>query len=266
MRYIDPHVHMFSRTTDDYQRMAAAGITAVCEPAFWLGSDRTAPASFWDYFNHLTSVEPGRARRYGIAHYAMIGVNPKEAEDVRLTDDTIDGWDEFVSRENVVAIGEIGFNNITPNEERSFRRQAQYAEDRGMLVVVHLPHVDKPRGARRSAALLAELPITAGHVCIDHNTEATMDDAGALAGCWRGLTVYPGKLTPDQAAAIVKRWGTERILINSSADWGESDPLAVVATAEAMRRVGLSEADIRKVLYENPQSFYGQSRNFRLIG
>lgn len=264
MRYIDPHVHMFSRTTDDYRRMRDAGIVAVVEPSFWLGSDRTAPESFWDYFNHLTTTEPQRARQYGIAHFAMIGVNPKEAEDVALTRDTIDGWEEFVRRETVVAIGEIGFNTITPNEEESFRRQALYAEDREMLMVVHSPHVDKPRGVRRSVDVLKDLDVTPARVCLDHNTERTMDDAGRLEGCWRGLTVYPTKLSPEQAAAIVKRWGAERILVNSSADWGDSDPLAVIATSDQMRKAGLSEADIERVLFENPKTFYGQSRNFRL--
>lgn len=264
MHYIDPHVHMFSRTTDDYRRMAAAGIVAVCEPSFWLGSDRTAPESFWDYFNHLTAFEHERARRFGIAHYTMIGVNPKEAEDIGLADATIDGWDEFVQRETVVAIGEIGFNNITPNEEAAFRRQAQHAQDRDMLIVIHLPHVDKVRGTARTVDVLRELAVTPGHVCIDHNTPDTMDAAGRLEGCWRGLTVYPGKLSPSTAAEIVRKWGTQRILVNSSADWSDSDPLAVLAAAEAMRKAGLGEADIETVLYRNPRQFYSQSPNFKL--
>ena len=32
LKYFDPHIHMVSRTTDDYQNMAAAGITGVIEP------------------------------------------------------------------------------------------------------------------------------------------------------------------------------------------------------------------------------------------
>ena len=42
MRFFDPHVHMTSRTTDDYQAMADAGVVALIEPAFWLGQPRTA--------------------------------------------------------------------------------------------------------------------------------------------------------------------------------------------------------------------------------
>ena len=42
LKFFDPHIHMVSRTTDDYQNMAAAGITGVIEPAFWQGQARVA--------------------------------------------------------------------------------------------------------------------------------------------------------------------------------------------------------------------------------
>ena len=47
-KWIDPHIHMTSRTTDDYQAMADAGIVAIIEPAFWLGQARTEVGSFKD--------------------------------------------------------------------------------------------------------------------------------------------------------------------------------------------------------------------------
>ena len=67
MRIFDPHIHMTSRTTDDYEAMYAAGVRAVVEPAFWLGQPRTSPASFFDYFDSLLGWEPFRAAQYGIA-------------------------------------------------------------------------------------------------------------------------------------------------------------------------------------------------------
>ena len=84
MRYIDPHIHMVSRSTDDYERMALAGCVAVTEPAFWAGFDRSSAQGFHDYFTHLTTQEPARAAQYGIDHYCWICLNPKEAEDVGL--------------------------------------------------------------------------------------------------------------------------------------------------------------------------------------
>ena len=84
MKIFDPHIHMTSRTTDDYEAMAAAGIVAVLEPAFWLGQPRTQVGTFVDYFNSLIGWERFRASQFGIAHFCTMALNPKEANDDRL--------------------------------------------------------------------------------------------------------------------------------------------------------------------------------------
>lgn len=89
MRYIEPHGHMVSRTTDDYVDMAAAGCACVCEPAFWAGFDRSSVHGFYDYFCQLTDYEPKRAARFGLAHYCWLCINPKESEDVGLAAEVI---------------------------------------------------------------------------------------------------------------------------------------------------------------------------------
>ena len=81
MRIFDPHAHMTSRTTDDYEAMAASGVKALVEPAFWLGQPRTSVGSFVDYFNSLLGWERFRAAQFGIRHHCTIGLNPKEAND-----------------------------------------------------------------------------------------------------------------------------------------------------------------------------------------
>src|SRR5678809_341674 len=85
MKYIDPHIHCVSRTTDDYQYMSRCGVVAVSEPAFWAGYDRSTASSFADYFRHLTDIEPKRAARYGIDHYCWLCINAKEAENIELS-------------------------------------------------------------------------------------------------------------------------------------------------------------------------------------
>ena len=47
MQYIDPHIHMISRVTDDYHRMAQCGCVAISEPAFWAGFDRGSADSHY---------------------------------------------------------------------------------------------------------------------------------------------------------------------------------------------------------------------------
>ncbi|MEQ8835236.1 MAG: metal-dependent hydrolase, partial [Lacipirellulaceae bacterium] len=55
MYYFDPHIHMVSRTTDDYETLARMGCVALSEPAFWAGYDRGSVDGFRDYFEQLTS-------------------------------------------------------------------------------------------------------------------------------------------------------------------------------------------------------------------
>ncbi len=263
MRVIDHHVHMYSRTTDDYRRMAAAGIVAIMEPAFWLGAPRRYPGTFWDYFNHLTTFEPTRASAVGIDYYCAIAVNPKESEDTVLVEETLAGMEEYLDRERVIAVGEVGFNNITPNEEKAFRRQLQIAVRRNMPIMVHTPHVDKLRGTRRTVAILKEMTVPPHLVDIDHNTEETMPVARSFEGCWCGMTVYPTKLSPERAASIVRQYGAQRLLVNSSADWAHSDPLSVLLAASAMRRGGLDEASVQAMVYDNPAGWMQQSPRFK---
>src|SRR5690606_16478947 len=66
MKLFDPHIHMTSRTTDDYQAMADAGIAAIVEPAFWVGQPRTHVGTFEDYFLSLLGWERFRASQFGI--------------------------------------------------------------------------------------------------------------------------------------------------------------------------------------------------------
>ncbi len=73
MDYIDPHIHMVSRTTDDYATLARMGCVAMSEPAFWAGFDRGSVDGFRDYFRQLTEVEPrtGRTVRHPALHLAL---------------------------------------------------------------------------------------------------------------------------------------------------------------------------------------------------
>ena len=116
MRYIEPHAHMVSRTTDDYLAMVTAGCEAVCEPAFWAGFDRSGVQGFYDYFCQLTDYEPKRAAKFGLPHYCWLCINPKEAEDMKLAEEVISIIPEFLARPNVLGIGEIGLNKNTRNE------------------------------------------------------------------------------------------------------------------------------------------------------
>jgi len=266
MRYIDPHIHMVSRTTDDYEHMAQAGCVAVTEPAFWAGFDRSSSQGFYDYFRHLTEQEPRRAAAYGIAHYCWICINAKEAEDVGLAREVIALIPEFLRRDTVLGIGEIGLNKNSRNELAVFEEQVALAAEYDQLILVHTPHLeDKRKGTRLIMdAIKANAKIDASRVLIDHVEEHTVGEV-LDRGFWAGMTLYPEtKCTPQRAADIIEMFGDERIWINSAGDWGPSDPLAVPKCQLEMRRRGHSAERISKISFGNPQTFLTQSTSFKL--
>lgn len=258
--FIDPHIHMQARTTDDYEAMAKAGIVAVLEPAFWVGQPRTNVGAFQHYFSSLVGWERFRAAQFGIRHYCMIGLNAKEANNVELSRDVLaELVPRYVGKEGVVAVGEIGFDDITEAEEKAFRAQLEIAKDLDMPVCVHTPHRDKKRGTSRSMDLAREHGIDPGNVVIDHNNEETVKEV-LDRGFWAAFTIYPKtKMGNERMVAIVKQYGSTRVIVDSSADWGVSDPLAVPKTARLMRERGIDEEKVRETCYLNALRAYGQS-------
>jgi len=258
--WLDPHIHMISRVTDDYHRMARCGCAAVSEPAFWAGFDRGSAEGFRDYFHHLTEVEPKRAAQFGIRHYGWLCINAKEAENVALSREVIALIPEYLDKPNVLGIGEIGLNKNTRNEATVFQEHVDLAMRTDELILVHTPHLeDKYKGTRMILDMLKnDRRVKPERVCIDHVEEHTVRLA-LDGGFWCGMTLYPTtKCTPARAADIVEMVGTERIMANSAGDWGVSDPLAVPAFMLEMRRRGHPDELIRKVVYDNPLAFWRQ--------
>jgi predicted metal-dependent TIM-barrel fold hydrolase len=258
MRVFDPHIHMTSRTTDDYRRMADAGVRAVVEPAFWLGQPRTNPGSFADYFDSLIGWEPYRAAQFGIRHHATIALNPKEANDPRCLG-VLDLMPRYLEKDGVVAVGEVGYDSMTPAEDKALAAQLAMALGSELPVLVHTPHRDKAAGTKRTLDVVGESTIGPGMVLIDHLNEVTVPLVRDT-GCWMGFSIYPEtKMSPPRMVEILKTHGLERMLVNSAADWGHSDPLLTVETGRAMLAAGFSDDDVDRVLWRNPVEFYGQS-------
>jgi uncharacterized protein len=258
----DPHIHMTSRTTDDYQAMADAGIRAIVEPAFWLGQPRTHVGSFEDYFLALLGWERFRAAQFGIRHLCTMGLNPKEANNSRVADGVMELLRLYVEKDGVVAVGEIGYDDVTPAEEKYFLAQIELAKDAGLPILIHTPHRDKKRGTERTLAVVKESGIAPELTLIDHNNEETI--ASVLdSGCWAGHSIYPNtKMDEPRMVALVQQYGAERMLINSAADWGVSDPLKVPKTARAMQSAGIDAAAIDTICWKNPVNFFAQSGRF----
>ncbi|GDY21532.1 metal-dependent hydrolase [Verrucomicrobiota bacterium] len=266
MRYIEPHGHMVSRTTDDYQAMVTAGCAAVCEPAFWAGFDRSSVHGFYDYFCQLTDYEPKRAAKFGLPHFCWLCINPKESEDVKLAADVIGIIPQFLDRPTVLGIGEIGLNKNSRNEMKVLEMHVDLAARNNQLILVHTPHLeDKLKGTRLILDVLkSDRRIDPARCIIDHVEEHTVQLV-LDAGFWAGMTLYPeSKCSPSRAIDIIEMYGNERIWMNSACDWGISIPLAVPRTALEMRKRGHTPEAIDRMIYQNPVRFMSQSPKFKL--
>lgn len=267
MRYIEPHGHMVSRTTDDYQDMVTAGCAAVCEPAFWAGYDRSSAHGFYDYFCQLTEHEPKRAAKFGLPHYTWLCINPKESEDVKLAEDVIALIPSFLDKPNVLGIGEIGLNKNSRNEMKVLEKHVELAAQHNQMILVHTPHLeDKLKGTKLILDVLrSDKRIQPERCIIDHVEEHTIKVV-LDAGFWAGMTLYPeSKCTSARAVDMLDTYGKDRIWMNSACDWGVSVPLAVPRTAFEMKRRGYTAEQIDRVIYQNPLKFLSQNPRFKII-
>jgi len=259
MMFIDPHTHMISRTTDDYEAMAASGVVAVIEPAFWIGQPRTFVGSYIDYLSHIVGFERFRAGQFGIRHYCTIGLNSKEANNEELAEGVMEILPRFALKEGVVAIGEIGYDEQTALEDKYFRLQLELAKELELPVMIHTPHRDKKRGTSRSMDVCEEHGLDPGMVVVDHNNEETVREV-LDRGFWAGFSIYPStKMGNARMVEIMKGYGAERIIVDSACDWGISDPLGVAKTAKLALDHGIPKEQVRLACYQNALSAYGQS-------
>ena len=265
MRIFEPHIHMISRITDDYVAMANAGVELVLEPAFWMGQPRTQVGTFVDYWEALLGYEVTRARQFGIEHVSTLSVNPREANDKKLAEAALEILPSYLGRDRVVGVGEIGFDDITEAETDVFRKQLLLAMKTGLPALVHTPHRKKAFGTQRSIEVCREVGFPVERLLLDHATEETIEMI-LESGAWAGFTIYPNtKLSPERAANMIMQFGVDRMMINSSADWGPSTAMSVPLTIVELKKRGLAPAKIQQLVWDNPFRFYDQTGRLKKI-
>jgi hypothetical protein len=263
MYIIQPHYHAIARTAQDYERMAMSGVVAVCEPAFWAGFDRDYPETFLDYFKQISEFEPTRAAQYGIRHFCWVAVNPKEAENIPLSRAVCEKMPDYFMKPTVLGVGETGLHKSTKNEIATFEMQIDLVIRHDQLLLIHTPHLDdKLRGTHKVLEVLRNFRnsgLRPERVWVDHVEEHTIHPV-LEEGYWAGMTLYPlTKMTSERAADILEIYGWERMLVNSSADWGPSDPFTLQACILECRRRKFAEQDLIDIFHNNSCRFLGQS-------
>lgn len=257
--YIDSHIHTSARTQDEMAAMKAAGIVAVIEPAYWRAEMQGQDQALRDYFNRLVGWERFRASQSNLCHYCTVGLSAKEAGNPHMLEQARAALPLYAANEAVVAIGETGFEQMTQDEEESFRLQLRLAKEHDLPVLVRTPQRHKKDATLLSMRVCEEEGVPPHQVIIGHGDEETMPYVMAH-GYWAALSLCSvNGMSCDALISTVARYRGERIMVNSAAEWGWGHPLAVPGIAELMAQQGIPSDMIHAVCYENALQAYGSS-------
>ena len=270
MDLIDTHVMMESLGLEDLEAMSASGVKGIIADAAGGMDYATSAQAATNYFEHTLLGETKRASDYFIDVYVIVGINmnavPADYEKI------LDALPEYLKRDRVVGVGEIGLeprSGTCPDlgkQEEILKTELRMAKEYNKSAVLHLPLTERTGWIERYVKLIDEAGLDRGKAVIIHS-DASTTKLITDAGCIAGISVLPmRRVTPEDAAKIVAENDMNRILVNSdSRIRHRSDPLSVPRTAMQMRRLGLSDEDITKVLFDNPNRIFnlGQQKKHR---
>ena len=248
---IDTHIHGDSRNGEDFDKMYLSGIDVAVTCAYY-------PYNQYDdaiLLNHLMRIlnyDTKRAAEYGLDLKVALGIHPTNTNlDGELIFENLYKW---IENEDIIAIGEIGLEDLSDNEYRIFKRQLDIAEETKTNVIIHTPRKNK---AKVLDEILEILPqhISPEYVVIDHiNPDVVEKVIGT--DYTLGLTVQPQKMDKHDAVSILDEYGFDKFLLNSDCSYKPSDPLSVPKTIRELKKQGFNQKDIDKIAFGNARKFF----------
>lgn len=248
---IDTHMHADSRSSEDFEKMYLAGI------------DTAITCSFYPYkidnesvlLNHLNRIleyDTKRAGEYGLDLKVALGIHP--ANTIENTEIIYEHLYEWIENNQIVAIGEIGLEDLTDSEITIFKKQLDIADETNSKVIIHTPRKNKEKVLKEILEILPQ-HLDEHLAVIDHINPDVVGDA-INTDCMLGLTVQPQKMEKEDAIAILDEYGFDKFLLNSDISNKPSDPLSVPKTIRELHRLGYNKEDIEKISHKNAQNFF----------
>lgn len=252
--YVDAHVHADTRSYEDLESMALAGVEAAVTFAHDAYRMSTADV-YLDHFHRLIETEVKRGRWADLELYVGVGIHPGAIPEDR--DRVLERLPDLLEHERVVAIGEAGLEKNTAEEREVLRRQMVIAAEHDAPLVAHLPNSGKVEAVEAVLRLREETGLSPERLMVDHVDRDALERVEG-SGAWLGLSVQPpSKLSAEEAAALVAERGADRFVISSDASSIPSDPLALPRTALEMRRCGVPEDEVRMATRRNAAELFG---------
>lgn len=248
---IDTHIHADARSGEDFKEMFLSGI------------DKAITCSYYPYkidaelilLNHLNRIleyDTKRASEYGLDLKVALGIHPTNT--IANPEIIYENLYDWIGNNQIVAIGEIGLEDLTDEEISIFKRQLDIADETDSKVIIHTPRKNKLE------VLKAILDIVPQHLdekqaVIDHINHDVIHEV-IDTDYMLGLTVQPHKLDVEGAIEILDNFGFDRFLLNSDMSNKPSDPLSVPKTIRELKRLGFEDSKIEKISHKNAESYF----------
>ena len=248
---IDTHMHADSRSGEDFEQMYLAGI------------DTAITCSYYPYkiehemilLNHLNRIlelDTQRAKEHGLKMKAALGIHPTNSN--VKPDEIFENIYKWIANKQIIAIGEIGLEDLTDTEIDIFKRQLDIADETKSNVIIHTPRKNKKEVLKEILKILPQ-HLDEKQAVIDHVNPNVVQDA-IDTDCMLGLTVQPQKMDKTEAISILEEYGFDKFLLNSDISNKPSDPLSVPKTVRELERLGYAKNDIEKVSHKNAEDFF----------
>ncbi|WP_295721596.1 TatD family hydrolase [uncultured Methanobrevibacter sp.] len=248
---IDCHTHCDSRSSEDFELMYTSGIDTVISCAYY-------PYHLMNeivYLNHLERIlnyDTKRAKKYGLDLKVALGIHPTNTE---INPELIyENLYKYIENDEIIAIGEIGLENLTDTEYEIFKQQLIIADETNTKVIIHTPRKNK-RAVLSEIKKVVNNNIDPKLVVIDHINKNVIGDV-IDDGYTLGLTVQPQKMNVDEAIDILDNYGFDKFLLNSDMSNKPSDPLSVVKTIRELDKLNYKKSEINKISHENAIKFF----------
>ena len=248
---IDTHIHGDARTGEDFNAMYLSGIDVAVTCAYYpykIDNDTIL-------LNHLMRIlnyDTKRAEEYGLDLKVALGIHPTNTSvDGDIIYENLYRW---IENRDIIAIGEIGLEDLTEKEYEIFKKQLDIGQETKTNVIIHTPRKNKGKVLDEILNILPQ-HISPEYVVIDHINqnvvEKVIDTDYTL-----GLTVQPQKMDKIEAIRILEEYGFDNFLLNSDISNKASDPLSVPKTVRELTRQGFNKKDIDKVAFKNAEKFF----------
>ena len=248
---IDTHMHADSRSSEDFEKMYLAGINTAVTCSFYPYKIDNETVLL-NHLNRILEYDTKRAKEYGLDLKVALGIHP--ANTIENPQIIYENLYEWLENNRIVAIGEIGLEDLTDAEISIFKKQLDIADETKSKVIIHTPRNNKKEVLKEILEILPN-HLDEKQAVVDHINPAVVGDA-IDSDCMLGLTVQPQKMEKEDAIAILDEYGFDRFLLNSDISNKPSDPLSVAKTVRELERRGFEKEDIDKISHKNAQKFF----------